>query len=232
MAALLTSAVFVACSPTGEQAQANASAVSSKSQTASSGPYAIERVEGVDVTTLPTNSDFLMLDRDLERYASTLCEVDQPANAPQRCDVYAQADPAGTLVGYVAVKQIHDGVWLNSALTLGNTARGRVPCFIGGKLTSSETYEAMTPAEATRDFRARTGYAAWERSPGDWMISPDDGEDELDSNPNSARGTWYLERSGNNLRIQQERWNYCYPDTSVHIDDVYRRVISLIKKPT
>ncbi len=50
-----------------------------------------------------------------------------------------------------------------------------------------------------------------------------------------ATGMIYLDRVGNNLKVNDERWNYCYPDR--HINDVYtfigsyRRTLDRTKWP-
>lgn len=44
-----------------------------------------------------------------------------------------------------------------------------------------------------------------------------------------AMGMWYLKRSGNKVKLNDERWNYCYDNK--HIDDVWVRVAKVTKFP-
>jgi hypothetical protein len=52
----------------------------------------------------------------------------------------------------------------------------------------------------------------------------------LDENPEAAIGVWYLTKQRDKLRIAQERWNYCYDNKGVSIDDIYFHALSLIRK--
>lgn len=60
-------------------------------------------------------------------------------------------------------------------------------------------------------------------------IAPD-ALQEYDSDPDFKLGVWYITKQGNKLRIAQERWNYCYDDQNVVVDDVYYRALSLIRQ--
>lgn len=211
--------------PTGAQAAA-------ASPSASAGgalPYRAELAPGLDARILPRNADLEMVDLDPARYAAALCGYDlRPEHRPERCDLFARSDPGGTLIGYLVVRHARGGVWLDSALSLNERlASGPRGCGVSGKLSSSETGEALTRADAAGDFRARTGYGAWEKEPGNWLVVPDDGTDQALENPQAAFGMWYVERRGNNLRLTQERWNYCYRDPGITIDQVFRRVVTL-----
>jgi hypothetical protein len=214
----------------GETVEASSNITEHGSRQAISSKYTVDLAPNANSSELPANSDLLMADRDVAKYAETLCGLDLP-QGPKRCDVYAQSDKAGTLVGYIAVKQGASAVTLESALTLGDRSSSKAGCYIGGKLSSSETGDDLQPGEASRDFHARTMYSAWEKEPGNWLVVTDEqGDPSENVNADAAMGVWYLERKGNNLRVQQERWNYCYKDSSVSVDDVFRRVISLTKK--
>lgn len=213
----------------GPQDTADAAAAPSAAPAASVSDVAAELGPAAEGGALPSNADLKMVDGDIVQYARSLCGFDQQAPyRPSRCDVFAQGDPAGTLIGYLAVRQSRDGVWLDSAITLGSRlAGGPRGCGISGKLSRSDRGGALTGEDIAGNYRARTGYAAWEKEPGNWLVVPDDGSDKSIDNPKASFGMWYIERSGDNLRLSQERWNYCYRDSGVTIDDVFRRVVTL-----
>ena len=221
-------AAVAALGACGQQGDANAQPSPS---TADNRPYMVDLARGVDAASLPTNNDLKMVDGDLARYAATACHFDtDPKYQPRRCDVFAQSDRDGSLIGYLIVRKGGDGVWVESALTLNEKLQSRrVGCGVGGRLSNTFTGSFLTDAEASGNFTARIDYAAWEKEPGNWLVASEDGTDQPD-NPNAARGVWYLERKGENLRLQQERWSYCYKDSKVRVDDVFRRVVTLTSK--
>jgi len=193
-------------------------------------PFTFDRAPNIDPAALPANSDFQMVDLDLEKYALELCGLNHPnTSGVQACDVYVQANKAGGLVGYVALIRSMDGVSIASALTLGGSLSSH-HCGISGKLSRSREPGLLTIGDAGRNFNARVAFSAWEKEPGIWLVSADDGTHKVFDDPKGALGMWYFERKGNNLRVQQERWNYCYSDSKIYIDDVYRRVISVLRK--
>lgn len=214
---------LLGCGPQG------AAAAPSAAPSPSASDVTVELGPAAQGGNLPGNADLKMVDGDIVQYARTLCGFDQQARyRPLRCDVFAQADPAGTLIGYLAVRQSRDGVWLDSAITLSSRLAGAPRgCAISGKLSRSESGGPLTRDDLSGNYRARTGYGAWEKEPGNWLVVPDDGSDNSIDNPKAAFGMWYIERRGDNLRLSQERWNYCYRDSSVTIDDVFRRVVTL-----
>lgn len=215
--------------PTSAEAAATASAHGEAERQT---PYVAELAPGLEIARLPRNADLEMVDADPTLYAAALCGFDlKPEHRPERCDLFARSDPDGTLNGYLVVRLARDGVWLDSALSLHpRLASGPKGCGISGKLSSSETGDALTSAQAGSDFRARTGYGAWEKAPGNWMVVPDDGTEPTLDHSRAAFGMWYVERRGDNLRLTQERWNYCYPDPAIVIDQVFRRVVTLRRR--
>jgi hypothetical protein len=74
-------------------------------------------------------------------------------------------------------------------------------------------------------------FSAWEKEPGNFVVSQVDPNSDADENPEAALGVWYLAKKGDKLRISQERWNYCYGDPSVNVDEVFLRAITLLKAP-
>ena len=188
--------------------------------------YSVERVGSLKAADLPTNSDLKMADNDLAKYAQTLCSLDVPVNtAPQRCDIYVQPDKTGTLIGYAAVTQEKQGISLQTAATLNaEKASSGTGCAVYGKL-----YDGQNQIKnASTDFEARIEYSAWEKEPGNWLVSEQGPNDTADDNPSAALGVWYVAKKGDKLHINQERWNYCYPtNTDVNMDDVFYRAMTL-----
>jgi hypothetical protein len=173
---------------------------------------------------LPPDNDLKMAG-DITEFAADLCQINIPgSDTISRCDVFARPITSGSLGGYLAIVQRLDGVTLNSSLSLAHQAEQR--CAVEGKLWSSEHGGYLSSDLAGSDFSARIAYSAWEVEPGDWRVAFDDGAESDDTPSDRASGVWYLDRKGNNLRLQRERWSYCYTDTSAPVDDVYRRILT------
>lgn len=189
-------------------------------------PYGVERVPNIVQAALPQNNDLKMADGDLAKYGESICGLDvPPATAPSRCDIYVQPDKGGTLVGYAAIIEDKNGVRFQTAtetnLQMHPYDRS---CWLSGKLTrSGEDYKR--PVNANSDFQAQSMYSAWEKEPGNWMIAP--ANDDASADSRGALGVWYVSRKGDKLRITQERWSYCYPGSSVNVDDVFFRIVTL-----
>lgn len=193
--------------------------------------YKIERVATLKAEDLPQNSDLKMVDGDLAKYAVEACSIDVKVQfAPGRCDIYVQPDKSGTLIGYAVITQDKDGARLNTITTLNaqKQSRGATTCGLQGIVYGDgENYSAPVK-DASRDFGGQITYSAWEKDPSNWLVSqvkPDDTSDQQ-----GALGVWYVKKQGDKLRINQERWNYCYTDSGVYMDDVFSRAISLIRQ--
>lgn len=193
--------------------------------------YKIERVPGIRPDQLPINSELKMADRDLVKYAETLCVLDVPApTAPRRCDIYVQPDPNGTLIGYATITQNAKGVSFQTTTTTNEKKRfGGGACYIGGILSGSGSDWKNPISDASKDFSGQFAYLAWEKEPGNWMVSPMEGGSAGSLPENASGGMWYVEKKGDKLHIYQERWNYCYKDESINVDDVYYRSVTLVR---
>ena len=117
---------------------------------------------------------------------------DYPGSA--MCQVFVQPDRSGSLFGYIALRRTRDGGILYESDTV--TRDGR-QCLLVGRFEGS-AYSDPDPAhfDLTRDFK-KVSYFSTEQ----------------------GNGAFYFERVGNRLRVNDERWNYCYTDK--HIDDVW-----------
>lgn len=198
--------------------------------------YNVERVGGIKPQDLPMNSDFKMADKDIAKYAEqTLCAMDQGRNGTprDRCDVYVQPDKDGTLIGYTAVTEDKNGVSFQTTATLNEkkAPSNSSGCGFGGKLyTSQGDHGPMALKGAGKDFDGQFMYSAWEKEPGNWLVSPAGPDDQADDNKDAALGVWYVNRKGDKLNVTQERWNFCYPDNSnVDVDDVFYRVLTITR---
>ena len=196
--------------------------------------YAVDRVSGFKTDNLPMNSEFKMADGDLGKYAETACVLNvPPKTAPSRCDIYVQSDPNGTLIGYAAVTEDADGVRFNTITTLNEKKQpGGGPCYISGKLFREGANWKQPVRDGGKDFNGQFAYSAWEKDRDVYLVSPATPDREIDTSTNGAMGTWNVEKKGDKLRIYQERWNYCYRNSSVNVDDVYYRGITLVRKDT
>lgn len=158
-------------------------------------PWTITLVAQPDTFRLPETQAIKLLGGDLAAYIKEECE---PLWASERCDVYAQADPDGALVGYLTLIKTDENNVIYETDTLTNQKQA---CLLGGKLESIE-------GDINSDFSARAPFHY-----------VGEGRD--------AGGMIYLKRRGDNLRVTDERWNYCYGDR--HIDDVYVLVGSFVR---
>jgi hypothetical protein len=188
-----------------------------------SGKYLVNLNPDVAAQSLPTNADLKMLDGDLTRYAVKLCGLDFANKAPaERCAIFVQPDKASLLTGYVVLQQGGD-VRISTALET-DTAKTGLGCFIDGILENNDSEHPGAPLNMGKDFEARLPFVAWEKSPGDWVVSS--GEDD----GQGAAGIWYVKRNNDKLRVTQERWNYCYRDGSAYIDEVFKHVVTLTRQ--
>ena len=184
------------------------------------GRYTVAVNAEFDKSALPMNADLKMLDGDITQYALKLCGLDFANKLrPERCELFMQPDRTGLMVGYVALLQGTD-VRIDTDVETDQTKSG-LGCFLNGVLDNADYSEAGSKLDISENFEARLPFFGWEKSPGNWMISSED------SGESSAGGMWYIKRAGNNLRINQEQWNYCYSDSSVHVDEVFRHVLTL-----
>ena len=187
---------------------------------AEAGTYRVVVNPSIDQSAIPQNADLKMLDGDLSQYSIKLCGFDRRgAAAPEHCEIFFQSDPGGLLTGYVALRQA-DVVDIATSLTT-DRQRGGLGCFMSGEVQNINFEDGDRPVDIAADFAVRLPFFGWEKSPGDWMVSSNG------DNPNSAGGMWYLERRNDNLRISQERWNYCYQDDRIVIDEVFTHVASV-----
>lgn len=216
-------------SQAGPGLKANANAPADLVETSAGLTYRVERVAGFDVSKLPQNSDLKMADGDVAKYAVEGCGLDAaPQFAPDRCDVYVQADPGGTLIGYAFVTQNRQGARFDTITTLNAEKQpGGGACYLHGAIYDGQANYGTPVADPSRDFEGRQMYAVSKNGAGDDLVSevaPSDGPDS-----EGALGVWYLTKQGDKFRIAQERWNYCYKDPDVAIDDVFYRAVSLQK---
>ncbi|GLH30087.1 hypothetical protein WSS15_27370 [Acetobacter pasteurianus] len=186
-----------------------------------SGKYKVEIDKDVNLKNLPMNTDLKMLDGDITKYATQLCNVNFKNNLrPKICEVFVQPDPSGLLVGYATLSQRQDATLETTIET--NPAKGGLGCWIGGKLTNDDIPEnSKDKFDIAKDFSTSIAYSAWEKSPGNWMVSSN-----IDDN-SGAVGVWYVKKSGNKLRINQERWNYCYSSDKIYIDEIFYHLATM-----
>jgi hypothetical protein len=193
--------------------------------------YEITRFGHFSPVQLPQNSDLKMAGGDLAKYAGTACTLDVPPDtAPVRCDLYVQPDRDGTLIGYAALTQFPNGVSFNTDTTTNpqKEPRGKA-CGLSGKIYDSNgSRRAVT--DASQDFDGSVMYSAWEKNPGEFLVSQVGPNDQGETGNDGALGVWYLSKKGDKLRISQERWNYCYSDKDVNVDDVFYIAVSLVRK--
>lgn len=192
--------------------------------------YSVERVSRLEAAQLPQNSDLKMADGDLAKYAIDGCSLDTaPQYAPTRCDVYVQPDKTGTLIGYAFVLVDANGARFNTVTTLNERKQpGGGVCYLSGTIWDEGANYDRAVADTSRNFSGRQMYRVFKNGAGDDLVTPVDPNEQVDDQ-DGAYGVWYLTREGDKLRIAQERWNYCYQDNSVTVDDVFYRAVSLMK---
>lgn len=241
--ALLPLAALVSCQDASSGAHANQT---NAKMVALNSDSAVNPIEGSDdfrsdagptyhlekhqVGALPQNADLKMLDGDLVQYSARLCHIDILKDPAKRCDVYVQNDPAGNLIGYAAVLQNASGVSLDTATTLNEIKSPGESCALNFNLYqwNENNKEYVPVANSSNDFQARIVYSYWDRGDGQKLVSeikPDGSSDEPE---NGSQGVWFVEKKDKNLRIQQERWNYCYTDENLVIDEVFKLALSFI----
>ncbi|MEA3263728.1 MAG: hypothetical protein U9R07_09625 [Pseudomonadota bacterium] len=190
-----------------------------------SGRYRVELDTKIEAKALPANADLKMLDGDLTQYAVKLCGLDFANKLrPDRCEVFVQPDKSGLLTGYVALQQGGD-VQIVTELETDRQRTG-IGCFLSGAIENTNLENPTARFDVSQDFEARLPFFGWEKSPGDWMISSES------SDENSSGGMWYIKRLKSNLRVTQERWNYCYRDSKVYIDEVFIHAATLVRSAT
>lgn len=189
------------------------------------GRYRIDRASDLDAATLPQNADLKMLDGDIARYAAKLCGLESSIEPhPTRCDLFVQPDRNGLLIGYALLKQ-NDRASIETAVET-DRARSGLGCWISGDIENADFEHPDAKLNIGDNFEGRMSYAAWEKDPGNWMVAPvsDDADQE------GSIGVWYVKRSEEKLRITQERWSYCYSDSHVNVDEVFRRAVALVRE--
>lgn len=190
--------------------------------------FEVERYDLGD-QSLPSNSDLKMVDGDIARYAAGLCEIeDELAEPMERCDVFVQPDLDGLMTGYAVLRQTAKGVAISTKVAT-NPQKGQAAdgCWIGGTIYNAGSGYSKPVMSAATAFEGQMMYSAWERSPGDFILSEVNANTPVEDNSDGANGVWYLTLKDNKLRIAQERWNYCYKDAN--IDEVFIRAASLKK---
>ncbi|MBS7671603.1 hypothetical protein [Croceicoccus gelatinilyticus] len=172
----------------------------------------------------PSNADLKMVDSDKIRYAADFCGITKALNGePRSCSLYVQDDPDGTMIGYAILREDADGVSVVTQVDPNkNLPDAAKSCWVHDQIKTYDDVQNEWIAVPSIDqpFEGRIYYQAKERSPGDWLYSGGD----VDW-PEAAGGVWYIKSTGDNLRITQERWNYCYTDTNV--DEVFKRIVTL-----
>ena len=191
--------------------------------------FTVERYDLGEVA-LPSTADMRMVDGDLVRYGAQICDLEgESSAAPQRCDVFVQPDPNGQMIGYAVLRQTEAGVTINTHVkTNAQAGRAANGCWLGGTVYQYGSGYERAVSSSSAPFEGQMMYSAWERSPGDFLVSPIDASTPVDVDSEGAVGVWYLTHTDNKLRIAQERWNYCYSDVAV--DEVFTRAISFLKR--
>lgn len=196
------------------QAQAAETYQSKKGKT-----YTIERFK---VGPLPQNADLKMVDGDIVRYAQDKCGLDVYNDQALRCDVFVQNDQTGKLIGYAVLMQTATNTDLQTFINLNEQLAPGKSCGIQGSLYRYDDgkSEWVKLNNASGDFDTRIVYNAWNRGDGETLVAEEKPDSTEPSTSEGATGVWYIAKKGNKLRIQQERWNYCYDNRDVNIDEV------------
>ena len=117
----------------------------------------------------------------------------------ESCQVFAQTDPNGSLSGYLILYGNGESFSASSDTRTTPIGPTSTECMISGAID-------VTKGDPSSDFSGRIFF----------------------TNKLDATGIFYLERIGNQLKVEDERWNYCYDDR--HIDDVYTLVGTITKE--
>ena len=109
-----------------------------------------------------------------------------------QCDVFVQGNRKGSLIGYLFIRQESDGSVYFESDTWTNDER---VCVILGNFDGAH-FNAIDNFERRSAFQANTAA----RNKGD-------------------KGGYLITRAGEHLRVQDDKWNYCYETKT--IDDVW-----------
>ena len=146
-------------------------------------PWVITLAAQPETLRLPETQTMRLLGGDLSAYIKEKCE---PLWLSERCDVYAQADPTGALLGYLNLVKTGDNSLSFATDTMTDKNQ---ECVLGGKLENIQ-------GDVNGDFSAR--------SPFQYV---GEGRD--------AGGMIYIKKRGRSLQLTDERWNYCYNDRHI-----------------
>lgn len=145
--------------------------------------YSITTTGAVPKLDLPPTNTMKLMGFDAAAYIQRAC-ID--TWRVSRCDVYAQPEARGTLLGYVTISVSPTGASFETdtiTTPLGTTSK---ECVFSGVIEGDNL-------DVGKDFRARSQFETTD----------------------GAIGMIYLERVGNNLHMSDERWNYCYDERHV-----------------
>lgn len=158
-----------------------------------------------DTIRLPDSTDMRLVAGDRAAFIRRFCG--SPLNEASTCEVFYQADPSGTLVGYMSLTSTHTGTILE---VRAKTREGR-DCSIGGALEDITTadFQPLPHGRTTSDFIARLPMS---------IIT----SRTRDGSPNFSYAMFYIERVALRVRLNDERWNHCY--RSSNIEDVWLRL--------
>lgn len=143
---------------------------------------------------LPATTEMRLVGFDVATYVERQC---RDAWQSAKCEVFAQTDKSGSLLGYLKIEGTGDELSFNTDTRTNPSSGTAKECLLGGAL---ENIERRPDGE----FRARSMFQT-----------------------RDATGMIYLNRVGDNLKVNDERWNYCYTDQ--HIDDVYTLIGTLTR---
>lgn len=194
--------------------------------------YVVDRVD-TGTTVLPSNADLKMANEDLAKYAIDICQERGAEPEFARCDVFAQSDPSGAVTGYTFLLQSPRGVKVVTEWDMNqNKGRRATGCWISGTISAYTNDAWRAVPEIAEEMEGSIAYVATERTPGDFIVSEYNRDPAVEDTadpmqPNSAMGVWYFKKSGDRLRVSQERWNPCLRDAS--IDEVFTRVVTLTR---
>ena len=170
-------------------------------------PWAITVKRNIPQDQLAKTNDMKMASFDPATYIEQACGDGWKES---RCDVYVQPDADGSLTGYLIVTQLNSRLsFKTDTMTTSKSAHAR-SCSLGGSLTGGDVdpggkYRVIEDLDPTGSWEARSPFET-----------------------KSGMGVMYVKKVGDKIRVNDERWNYCYPDR--HIDDVYVLVGSLVRK--